>query len=67
MSNQDKYTELSRNCTVNERAFLDELREKGIYDRKGVKPEWGGIELPDGYIPQSDFTKSNLKELVNES
>jgi len=51
-------------CTPNERAFLDEIKEKGKWDRRGVKPEWGGIELPDGYIPQSDFTKCNLSELV---
>ena len=70
MSNQDKYTELSCNCTATERAFLDEIREKfeaGKYipDEDYLIPK---LLVGIGYssiICQSDF-KTNLKGLVDE-
>ena len=66
MSNQDKYTELSCNCTTTERAFLDEIREKGGYYRieeSGFIDS--GICIEDSILRQHDF-KTPLKELVNE-
>ena len=50
-------------CTATERAFLDELREKG----KIFGADDPAIEVGEWtQISQSDFTKCNLKELVNE-
>lgn len=50
-------------CTPTERAFLDEIIEKGIIN--DGEPETL-IELGEwSQITQSDFTKSNLKELFN--
>ena len=64
MSNQDKYTELSCNCTANERKFLDEIRENGEYvvigKREYIQMKWGKPTA----IYQEDFTKCNLKELM---
>jgi hypothetical protein len=53
-------------CTPTERAFLDELREKYKW-----YPQDGGILSNEegtlcDLISQIHFTKSNLKELVNE-
>lgn len=59
-----KYLEENTTCTTLERQFLDEIREKGVWDRPGLDFPNGGIEFPDGYIPQSDF-KTHLKKLVN--
>lgn len=50
-------------CSSSERAFLDELREKG----KIFGTDDPAIEVGEWtQISQSDFTKCNLKELVNE-
>ena len=50
-------------CTPTERAFLDELREKGEFT------EIGNICIKEGasILWKTDFTKSNLKELVNDT
>jgi len=54
-------------CTPNERAFLDEIREKmELSEDFEGDPDYA-IHIPTGssMLFQSDFTKSNLKELVN--
>lgn len=54
------------NCTPTERAFLDEIREKGEYVKysKG-QIRFGHIDEGLGsQLHQSDFTKSDLSELV---
>ncbi len=63
MSNQDKYTELSCNCSKNERMFLDELREKGKYNPGGDAIEIGKNTI----IYNKDFQWANPKELVNDT
>lgn len=51
--------------TPNERAFLDELREKGKWSESN--DEYTGIAIGDyTFINQSDFT-TQLKELVNDT
>lgn len=43
MSNQDKYTELSCNCTANERKFLDEIKEKLVNNQKDIPQDVADI------------------------
>jgi len=53
-------------CTATERMFLDEIREKGEYVKysKG-QIRFGHIDEGLGsQLHQSDFTKSDLSELV---
>lgn len=50
-------------CTPNERAFLDEIREKGEFSDRNN--EYTGIAIGEyTFINQVDFTRSNLSELV---
>lgn len=50
-------------CTPNERAFLDEIREKGNY-----RESMGGgvINFNRSLLHQDDFAKCNLQELVEK-
>lgn len=52
MSNQDKYTELSCNCTANERKFLDEIKRMSEY----IPPRktYGGMEISASIIGSHD-------------
>lgn len=57
-------------CTPNERKFLDEIKERGkLIDSMGclviqkLNPD---SHEQTGFLFQSDFTKSNLSELVEK-
>lgn len=54
-------------CSKNERAFLDEIREKMELseDFEGDPDYAFHIPVGSSMLFQSDFTKSNLKDLVN--
>lgn len=52
-------------CTPNERAFLDEIREKGRPTKHGEHITINTVRGSYYELKQCDF-KSNLKELVNE-
>lgn len=50
-------------CTATERAFLDEIREKGRYN-----PGYNAIEIGGGtVIYHKDFQWAMVKELVNDT
>ena len=55
-------------CTKNERAFLDEIRENGEWMNSlkclVVKKQDPNSHEQTGFLFQSDFTRSNLSELV---
>lgn len=55
-------------CTTNERAFLDEIRENGEWMNSlkclVVKKQDPNSHEQTGFLFQSDFTRSNLSELV---
>jgi hypothetical protein len=52
-------------CTPNERAFLDEIRESFEFDYdKNLWCRKNRNMLERSYIYRSDFTRSNLSELV---
>jgi hypothetical protein len=51
-------------CTLIERKFLDEVREKGEYEQNGSFYFYGKINMGyDGYINQAGFN-ANLKDLI---
>lgn len=52
-------------CSPNERAFLDEIREKFMVHNGTIVSKNKMAEGEYVYLYQMDF-KSNLKELVNE-
>lgn len=56
-----KYLEENPTCSSTERAFLDELREKGKITQSGNLCIKGGSSI----VWKCDFTKCDLKELVN--
>jgi hypothetical protein len=51
-------------CTPTERAFLDEIREKGKWHPDNLYG-YSRVNVGDTKLYQSDF-KANLQELVNE-
>jgi hypothetical protein len=52
-------------CSKNERAFLDEIRESFEFDYdKNLWCRKNRNMLERSYIYRSDFTRSNLSELV---
>ena len=55
-------------CSPNERAFLDEIRENGEWMNSlkclVVKKQDPNSHEQTGFLFQSDFTRSNLSELV---
>ena len=53
-------------CTPNERAFLDEIREKFMVHNGTIVSKNRMAEGEYVYLYQMDF-KSNLKELVNDT
>lgn len=53
-------------CSKNERAFLDEIKDKFMVHNGTIVSKNRMAEGEYVYLYQSDFTKSNLKELVNE-
>ena len=56
---------LTHTCSKNERAFLDETREKGELFSRTALPY---IDIGNySTLHQSDFTKCNLQELMEES
>ena len=62
------YTNFRLTCSKNERAFLDEIREKGEWMNSlkclVVKKQDPNSHEQTGFLFQSDFTKTNLSELV---
>jgi hypothetical protein len=51
-------------CTLNDRKFLDEVKEKGKYEQNGSFYFYGKINMGyDGYINQAGFN-ANLKDLM---